>query len=178
MKTRRIITLGAATAMVVACTPADGPPNAVVADTEETNAPVVPPPTAQATTLEEVAGSGVTGEVQAVPHEAATEIAVMVRNAPPHAVLGVRVQTGSCRTPGRELAAIDPIRTDAMGQGEIRTTVGQAPQLLMDGSRLIAVYAPGAQPGQDQPIACTRIPLQDDPVAAPESESDPGQPGS
>jgi hypothetical protein len=125
-----------------------------VAPTDET----MPPVGAQVATLEPVGVGTATGEVHAMPREGSTEVWVTLRNALPNESLGVRVHSGTCESPGPELARITAVRTDNLGQGQSRTDVGHAPNLIMDGNHIVAVYAPGTEPTRDLPIACTTLP--------------------
>jgi hypothetical protein len=112
----------------------------------------------QQVNLEAVGGSGVGGEVHATARDGSTNIMVMLRNAPADENIGVRVHSGTCESPGPELARIDAVSTDATGSGHSETNVGHAPHLILDGNHIVAVYAPGAEPERDQPIACAVLP--------------------
>jgi hypothetical protein len=120
--------------------------------------PAVTPAAAQRTELEAVTGVGITGHIEALPRDNSTEIWVHVVGGPPNESLGVRVHSGTCQSPGPELARISAIGTDNAGMGESRTDVGHAPHLIMDGNHIVAVHAPGADPERDQPLACATIP--------------------
>jgi hypothetical protein len=130
--------------------------------------PIIPPatepaavaPAGERTNLEPVAGSTVTGEVVAIPMQDRTEVTLIVRNAPPNESVGARILSGTCESPGVEVAGLDAISTDGLGQGQSVTNVGHAPHLIMDGNHIAAVYAPGTQPEQDMPIACATLPAQ------------------
>jgi hypothetical protein len=124
-------------------------------------APAQPPAGAARAALESVGAATAAGEVHALARENSTEIWVTLRNAPPNESLGVRVHSGTCESPGPELARIDAIGTDGTGQGQSRTDVGHAPHLIMDGNHIVAVYSPGAQPERDRPMACATLPQQE-----------------
>jgi len=127
-------------------------------DTVVAERPVDAPAAAQQAQIQEVAGSGVQGDVTATPRNGSTNIMVMLRNAPANENIGIRVHSGTCESPGPELARIDAVSTDAMGAGHSETNVGHAPHLILDGNHIVAVYAPGAEPERDQPIACATLP--------------------
>jgi hypothetical protein len=129
---------------------------------------------AERTNLEAVAGSGVSGEVAVAPRDGSTHVTLMLRNAPPNESIGSRIQSGTCESPGPELARLDAVSTDAMGQGNSETNVGHAPHLILDGNHIAAVYAPGAQPERDRPIACAVLPAH----GAAHQPGAPGQPGT
>jgi hypothetical protein len=112
----------------------------------------------QQVSLEAIGGSGVGGEVHATPRDGSTNIMVMLRGAPANENVGIRVHSGTCQSPGPELARIDAVSTDGTGSGHAETNVGHAPHLILDGNHIVAVYAPGAQPERDQPIACAVLP--------------------
>jgi hypothetical protein len=147
-------------AFTLAACPADREPviddPVVTPPAEEPMAPA--PPAAEQANLEAVAGSGVTGEVHVTPRQNQSEVMLMVRNAPPNESLGARVHSGTCESPGPEIARLDAISTDQMGQGHSQTSVGHAPHLILDGNHIAAVYAPGTQPERDMPIACATLP--------------------
>jgi hypothetical protein len=44
-----------------------------------------------------------------------------------------------------------------MGTGQNNTDVGHAPQLILDGNHIAAIYAPGTEPERDMPIACATL---------------------
>lgn len=134
----------------------------MVAPTEQPAAAPAVPADAHRTNLQAVGGSGVSGEVAAMARDDRTEIIVMVQNATPNESLGARVHSGTCESPGPELARLDAIRTDNAGRGHSQSNVGHAPHLIMDGNHIVAVYAPGAEPERDQPIACATLPEADD----------------
>jgi hypothetical protein len=116
------------------------------------------PAAAQQVALEAIGGSGVTGDVHATPRDGSTNIMVMLRGAPANENIGIRVHSGTCESPGPELARIDAVSTDGMGSGHAETNVGHAPHLILDGNHIVAVYAPGAQPERDRPISCATLP--------------------
>jgi hypothetical protein len=120
--------------------------------------PAAPPVGAQTATLQPVGAATTTGEVHAVPQQNSTEVWVTVRNGTPNASMGVRVHSGTCDSPGPELARVDAIGTDGLGNGQSRTNVGHAPNLIMDGNHIVAVYAPGTEPTRDPPVACSTLP--------------------
>lgn len=133
-------------------------------------APPAAPAVAEQASLQEVAGSGVTGEIQVTPRAGETHVVLMLQNAPPNESLGSRVHSGTCESPGPELASLDAVSTDGMGQGRSETSVGHAPHLVMDGNHIVAVHRPGADPERDMPIACATIP-------ASGMATQPGAPG-
>jgi hypothetical protein len=157
----KIFKLGAVTGMafMLAACPQDRDPviddRTVAPPAEE---PVAAPAVAEQANLEAVAGSGVTGEVHVTPRQNQSEIMLMVQNAPPNESLGARVHSGTCESPGPQLARLDAISTDQMGQGHSQTSVGHAPHLILDGNHIAAVYAPGTEPERDMPIACATLP--------------------
>jgi hypothetical protein len=120
--------------------------------------PTAPPPGGQVAQLEPVGVGTATGQIHVYPRQTSTEVWVVVQNGPPNESLGVRVHSGTCESPGPELARITEVRTDGMGQGSSRTDVGHAPNLIMDENHIVAVYAPGTQPERDPPLTCATIP--------------------
>jgi hypothetical protein len=131
-----------------------------------TEQPVVTPaeqpaamaPGAQHVNLEAIGASGITGDVHATAMQNQTEVRLTLRGAPPNESIGSRIMSGTCESPGVELARLDAVSTDGMGQGQSVTSVGHSPNLIMDGNHIVAVYAPGAEPERDQPAACATLP--------------------
>jgi hypothetical protein len=133
--------------------------NDTVADPMATERPMdAAPVAAQRANLDAVAGSGVTGEIHVTPRNGNTVIMLMLQNAPPNESIGSRVHSGTCESPGPELARLDAVSTNDMGMGQSETSVGHAPHLIMDGNHIVAVHRPGADPERDMPIACATIP--------------------
>jgi hypothetical protein len=163
----KILKLGAVAGLVMALAACPDRRDPVIEEpvTPAPEEPVVAPPAAEQVNLQEVEGSGVSGEVHATPRDNATDIMVMVQNAPPNESLGARVHSGTCASPGPELARLDAISTDDMGRGHSETNVGHAPHLIMDGNHIVAVHAPGADPEVDTPIACATLPQHAGPAA-------------
>lgn len=160
MKSIKIGTVAGGIFLLAACGGEDR--DAAMPLTEDTVAAERPamesPAAAQRAQIEAIGGSGVGGEVHATPRDGSTNIMVMLQNAPPDENIGVRVHSGTCESPGPELARVDAVSTDAVGAGHAETDVGHAPHLILDGNHIIAIYAPGAQPERDRPIACATLP--------------------
>jgi hypothetical protein len=116
------------------------------------------PMAAERANLEAMAGSGVTGEIHVSARDNNTHIVLMLQNAPPNESIGSRVHSGTCESPGPELARLDAVSTNDMGQGQSETSVGHAAHLIMDGNHIVAVHRPGADTEADMPIACAVIP--------------------
>jgi hypothetical protein len=175
----KILRLGAVAgmALAIAACPQDRDPAlddpAVAPPAEE---PMAAPPAAEQANLEAVAGSGVTGEVHVTPRQNQTEVMLMVHNGPPNESLGARVHSGTCESPGPELARLDAVGTDDMGRGHSQTSVGHAPHLILDGNHIAAVYAPGTEPERDLPIACATLPQTG--TGMQPGMRHPGQPGA
>jgi hypothetical protein len=126
--------------------------------TEPAPPPPAAPTAAQRANLEPVAGSTVSGEVTAAPRNGRTEVTLMLNGAPANESVGARIMSGTCASPGVEVARLDAVSTDAAGRGQSVTDVGHAPTLILDGNHIAAVYAPGTEPERDQPIACATLP--------------------
>jgi hypothetical protein len=127
------------------------------------------PPAAERVSLDEMQGSGTTGEVAVTARDGETHIVVEVRNAPRDESLDVRLHSGTCQNPGPEIANIGSIRTTDDGRGAIDATVGHPPAQILDGNHLAVVWAsadrrngvrdpaaPGAMQPADTPAAATR----------------------
>jgi hypothetical protein len=159
MKPLRLGVVAAVALLLTAC-PGEQP--APPAFEEPTTPPLVDEPMAPAmghsAELQEVAGSGVTGQVVATPEQDRTQVALSVRGAPVNESVGARIMSGTCESPGVEVARLDAISTDATGTGQSVTNVGYSPHQVMDGNHIAAVFAPGTEPGRDAPIACATIP--------------------
>jgi hypothetical protein len=99
------------------------------------------PPAAERVSLDEMQGSGTTGEVAVTPRDGETHIVVEVMNAPRDESLDVRLHSGTCQNPGPEIANIGTIRTTDDGRGAIDATVGHPPAQILDGNHLAVVWA-------------------------------------
>jgi hypothetical protein len=113
-------------------------------------------PAGQTFALEEFAGSGVSGEVQAMPREGEVELRVSVEGARPNAVVPISLHTGSCQAPGPEVADLGDLATDATGRGQTQSTVGLPPQQVLNGMHILAAHLEGGE--TPIPIACSRVP--------------------
>jgi hypothetical protein len=158
----RTLKLGFLTAAVIGLTacPADRdvpPPALEEPIAPPTEAPVMAPVAATTANLQPMAGATTTGTVRATPRNGRTEVNVMLQNAPPNESVGARIMSGTCESPGVEVARLDAISTDGMGTGQSNTDVGHAPQLILDGNHIAAIYAPGTEPERDMPIACATL---------------------
>jgi hypothetical protein len=127
--------------------------------------PIQPPapvaPAAGTAQLEAVGASGVSGQVAAAPRNGRTEVTLTLMGAPANQSVGGRILSGTCESPGVEIARLDAVSTDAMGRGQSTTDVGHAPNLILDGNHVAAIYAPGSEPERDMPIACATLPGAD-----------------
>jgi hypothetical protein len=100
------------------------------------------PPAAEQTQLEQLQGSGVTGEVSVTARDNETHFVVELRNAMADETYEARIHSGTCQNPGPEIRNIGSIRTTDMGQGAIDTTVGEAPVRLLDGNHIAVIWGP------------------------------------
>jgi hypothetical protein len=66
------------------------------------------------------------------------------------------VHTGTCASPGRAVAPLEPIDTNANGNGESITTVELPLQTLTDGAHIVVYHEADGAPGA--PIICGQIP--------------------
>jgi hypothetical protein len=100
------------------------------------------PAAAEQVRLEQLEGSGITGEVAVTPRDNDVHMVVSVSGAPADESLDVRLHSGSCQSPGPEIHNIGTIRTTDMGTGAIETTVGENPALILDGNHIAVIWAP------------------------------------
>jgi len=157
----KIIKLGAVAGLALAlaaCPDDTRDPVTDPAIAPPTETPATAPAAAERANLEPQAGSMVTGEVHVTPRQNETHVVVMVQNAPANESLGARVHSGTCESPGPEIARLSAISTDNMGMGQSETSVGHAPHLIMDGNHIVAVHRPGADPERDIPLTCATLP--------------------
>jgi hypothetical protein len=66
------------------------------------------------------------------------------------------VHIGTCDSPGSAVAPLEPIDTNANGNGESITTVELPLQRLTDGAHVVVYHEAGGSPGA--PIICGQIP--------------------
>jgi hypothetical protein len=114
---------------------------------------------AQQAQLQDMVGTGVTGELTVTPFPDSILVHMSINDAAPETTLGTRAHSGTCENPGPEVLVLASIRTGVLGNGRSQRTLDeQAHRVILDGNHIAAVYAQGAQPGQDRPIACAPIP--------------------
>jgi hypothetical protein len=104
--------------------------------------------------LQDMLGTGIGGEVHVTPHADHVAFHLTVQDAAPETTLGVRLQAGTCESPGAELAVLEAVRTGVLGNGTAASTIEADAARLMDGAHVVALYAPGSV----APVACTPIP--------------------
>ncbi len=151
--------LGVLLLLCAACAREEAP--AAVAEDE----PVAPPPaeltptiSIQRAALEELANSGVTGEVVANPTVDQIDVVLEVRGAPPQREIIARVERGPCTELGGEVAPLQRITVDEVGAGRSVTRVRTRPEALLDGQHVVAVYAAAANLDETEPLACGALP--------------------
>jgi hypothetical protein len=158
MRTTRLAAsaLAAPFLLALAACPGDRPPQPVIGAETEPD-PVITDATRQLP-LQGLAGTGVTGEVFITPFPDSVVFRVEVSDAAPENTLPVRVLTGSCESPGAEVAVLEAVLTGVLGNGRSQRGLHAEPHRLLDGMHVVAVYAQAARPGQDLPLACAAIP--------------------
>jgi hypothetical protein len=158
MNALRLALLAPLALVLTACPAEETAPPAFEEPTPAVEEPALPPAAPETAELQDIAGTGVSGQVMAMPRDDRTEVTVSVMGGPANESLGARIHSGTCESPGPELARLDAISTSEAGQGQSVTNVGHAPHLILDGNHIAAVYAPGTEPERDMPIACTTLP--------------------
>jgi hypothetical protein len=108
--------------------------------------------------LRDMAGTGVTGELIVTPFPDSVMFHLSINDAAANSTLGARVQTGSCESPGPVVELLASVLTGALGNGRSQRSIYDDSHRLLDGAHVAAVYAPGADPERDRPIACATIP--------------------
>jgi hypothetical protein len=150
--------------VLTGCPDGSGAGDAMAGDTLPAPPPVadaqpgVPP--GQDVVLAAREGSGVTGAATVMPQGAVTVIAASVQNAPPNAVLPVRLHTGTCADEGVVRTDLEPIRTDARGTGTMQATVELPAHQIMTGQHYIHVFQALDEPNRG--LACGDLPARPD----------------
>jgi hypothetical protein len=158
------LTLVAPLALLVAGCTADAPPPPPPPESAGMPEPVVTDATRQVP-LQDMAQTGVSGELIVTPFQDSVMFHVVVNDAAAESTLGVRVHLGTCESPGQEQAVLEAVRTGALGNGRgQRTLSAETPHRLLDGRHVVAVYAQAAQPGRDRPMACAQVPAMQAPA--------------
>jgi hypothetical protein len=148
------------------CPDAGGGGGTLERDAEGRTPPV---PEAAETPLQEVRmremeGSGITGAVRVLPRGGETQLTVSISGAHPNALYPARLHTGRCEEQGAERAPLEPIRTDAAGQGASRSVVPIPAHEVMTGRDYVQVYV--ARGDLHQAVACGELPERPDLVPA------------
>lgn len=154
MRGSKLPLLAAAALAATACE--DRPPQPVI-EAEGLPDPVMTE-TTQQVPLQDMTGTGVTGELFVTPMPDSVIFHVNVNDAAPEMTLPVRVMAGTCESPSQEIAVLEAVRTGALGNGRGQRTLTEDPHRLLDGGHVVAVYAQAAQPGRDRPLACAHVP--------------------
>jgi hypothetical protein len=108
-------------------------------------------------TVQEIGGSGVSGEAAFREVGPQTSIRATLGSAPPGSTLAVQLHQGTCSQGGPLVVALEPIITDTAGLGTSVTTVDLPITTLTDGRHTLQVAADAA-PGPGAWLACADIP--------------------
>ena len=108
--------------------------------------------------LRDMVGANLTGEVMVTPLADSVVFRVELNGVGPETTYGVRVQPGSCESPGQQAAILAAVRTGALGNGTSHGAVYDDWQRFLNGRHVVAIYAPAADPGADRPVACAQLP--------------------
>lgn len=103
--------------------------------------------------LEELAGSGVGGEVTVADRGGQTEIMVRLTGAPADSEHPGHLHSGRCDAIGGVVQPLQPIQTDSMGIGSMTTSVDLTANEVMDGQHIVIYHGTGGRP-----ITCANLP--------------------
>jgi hypothetical protein len=126
MKVSKLLTLAAVPLVMAACRTDRDDVDDTWTDPGLTTTPATTDATEareQTVNLDEVAGSGMGGEVRMRQVGGQTEVTVRVENAGPNQTLHGGVHSGTCAMPGEQVAALPQITTDQAGNGQAMGTV-------------------------------------------------------
>jgi hypothetical protein len=112
----------------------------------------------QTAQFRDMIGTQISGDLFVTNFPDSVVIHVAIRGAGPNGPHGVRVQSGTCELPGEQLAVLEAVLTGALGNGRTETAIIEDPDRVRTGARVVAVYAPGAVPEVDRPVACAPMP--------------------
>lgn len=107
--------------------------------------------------LEGMVGEGVSGEVVVTPSPDSVSFHIDLEGAAPETTYGVRVQPGTCADPGAAVAVLESVVTGALGNGSSQGSVAADAHQVLDGRHVVGVFAPGAEPEDNRPLACAQL---------------------
>jgi hypothetical protein len=114
------------------------------------------PEAAQTIPLEPLPGEVLSAEAVIVPVGTQTQITVLIHEGPPGTSITAHLVTGTCQQPGPTTADLQPVTTDAVGQGTSQIVVDTAPEVVVNGNHLVQLRRENGRAGV--PAACGEIP--------------------
>lgn len=139
--------------------PRDGQPEVAPPDTLAVVSPrdeAAVPEAAKTVELQPLAGEALTAQATLVPIATRTQVTVQVLQGPPNTGLTAHLLTGSCEQPGAVAADLQPLTTDAAGQGRSETVVDLDPAQVLNGNHIMQLRRENGRAGV--PAACGAIP--------------------
>jgi hypothetical protein len=138
--------------------------------------PAAMPEVAQTVELVPLAGEPVRAESVLLPIGTQTQVTVHVHQGPANTSLTAHVITGRCDAPGPLVADLQPVVTDAAGQGMSQIAVDFDADVLANGNHLVQLRRGNGREGM--PVACGEIPALSgaaSPPAVPATRSGEGR---
>jgi hypothetical protein len=113
------------------------------------------PEAAQTIPLTPYPGQTVQAEAVMIPVGVQSQFTVHVRQAPPNTSLTAHVMVRGCDDPGAVVADLQPVMTDAAGEGTSRIVVDLSPETVINGNHLVQLRGSNGREGI--PVACGQI---------------------
>jgi hypothetical protein len=114
------------------------------------------PEATQSIPLEPYAGEAVRAEAVLVPVGVQTQFSIHVHQGPPNTSLTAHVLIRDCEQPGPLAADLQPVFTDAAGQGSSQIVVDLAADVVVNGNHVVQLRRANGREGI--PVACGQIP--------------------
>jgi hypothetical protein len=105
--------------------------------------------------MQEIAGSGITGEASIAPDGQNTRVMVRLMGGTPGQKNG-HIHSGTCDNLGPVLYELQAVDVAQGGAGTVTSTINSPYEQVTAGSHVIAYHESGGQPGR--PVVCGEIP--------------------
>jgi hypothetical protein len=110
------------------------------------------PEAMQGVSLQPAEGQSLDAQVVIVPVGVQSQVSVHVRRGPQDASLVALIRSGSCAEPGPEVADLQPVRTDASGDGSSQIVIDLEAHHLRSAAHVVELRTDVAPAGQA--VAC------------------------
>lgn len=118
--------------------------------------PAAMPQAAQSAPLQPVGGGGLAGEAVVIPIGIQSQVTVHVRGGPPNEPVTAHLMTGGCAQPGPVAADLQPVITDARGDGTSQIAIDLPAETVLNGNHSVELRRGNGREGV--PVACGELP--------------------